>query len=78
MEFITNTLPAKQLHLHMNAIAQLNQVLEYLKNTFVGKDEIIDLLGICLVARENAFFLVLRHGQKCYCSRPITMYCRRK
>lgn len=57
MEFITNTLPAKQLHLHMNAIAQLNQVLEYLKNTFVGKDEIIDLLGICLVARENAFLL---------------------
>ncbi|NBB28023.1 AAA domain-containing protein [Cellulophaga sp. BC115SP] len=41
----------------MNAIAQLNQVLEYLKNTFVGKDEIIDLLGICLVARENAFLL---------------------
>jgi MoxR-like ATPase len=57
MELITNTLPAKQLHLHMNAIAQLNQVLEYLKNTFVGKDEIIDLLGICLVARENAFLL---------------------
>lgn len=57
MEFITNTLPDKQLHLHMNAIAQLNQVLEYLKNTFVGKDEIIDLLGICLVARENAFLL---------------------
>lgn len=57
MGFITNTLPAKQLHLHMNAIDQLNQVLEYLKKTFVGKDEIIDLLGICLVARENAFLL---------------------
>ena len=57
MGFITNTLPAKQFNLLMNAIDQLNQVLEYLKKTFVGKDEIIDLLGICLVARENAFLL---------------------
>ena len=57
MEFITNTLPTKQFNLLMNAIDQLNQVLEYLKKTFVGKDEIIDLLGICLVARENAFLL---------------------
>lgn len=57
MGFTTNTLPVKQFNLHMTAITHLNQVLEYLKKTFVGKDEIIDLLGICLVARENAFLL---------------------
>ncbi|MBI1246250.1 AAA domain-containing protein [bacterium] len=28
-----------------------------MKKAFVGKDEIIDLLGICLVARENLFIL---------------------
>ncbi len=38
-------------------IDQLNSVLRYLKSTFVGKDEIIDLMGICLVARENLFLL---------------------
>ncbi|MEZ5041338.1 MAG: AAA family ATPase [Saprospiraceae bacterium] len=38
-------------------IDQLNQVLNYLKTTFVGKDEIIDLMGIALVARENLFLL---------------------
>ncbi|QDU75588.1 ATPase RavA [Bremerella volcania] len=32
-------------------------VLEPMKQAFVGKDEIIDLLGICLVARENLFIL---------------------
>ncbi|MFN3148747.1 AAA family ATPase [Bremerella sp.] len=32
-------------------------VLEPMKRAFVGKDEIIDLLGICLVARENLFIL---------------------
>ncbi len=32
-------------------------VLEPLKRQFVGKDEIIDLLGLCLVARENLFLL---------------------
>lgn len=32
-------------------------VLSPMKQTFVGKDEIIDLLGICLVARENLFLL---------------------
>lgn len=41
----------------MTAIQKLNEVLKYLKNTFIGKDEIIDLLGITLVARENAFLL---------------------
>jgi MoxR-like ATPase len=33
------------------------QVLEPIKQSFVGKDEIIDLLGLCLVARENLFLL---------------------
>lgn len=41
----------------MNSIEKLNDVLSFVKNAFVGKDEIIDLLGICLVARENAFLL---------------------
>lgn len=36
-------------------ITKLNHVLSYVKETFVGKDDIADLLGICLVARENAF-----------------------
>lgn len=34
-----------------------SEVLEPLKQSFVGKDEIIDLLGLCLVARENLFML---------------------
>jgi len=41
----------------MNSIDKLNEVLRYVKQSFVGKDEIIDLLGICLVAGENAFLL---------------------
>ena len=36
---------------------KLNKVLSQLKSTFVGKNEIIDLLGIGLIARENAFLL---------------------
>ncbi len=32
-------------------------VLEPMKQMFVGKDEIIDLFGVCLVARENLFLL---------------------
>jgi MoxR-like ATPase len=32
-------------------------VLQHLKKTFVDKDEIIDLMGICLVGRENLFLL---------------------
>lgn len=32
-------------------------VLEPMKQSFVGKDEVIDLLGVCLVARENLFIL---------------------
>lgn len=34
-----------------------SDVLNPMKEAFVGKDEIIDLLGICLVARENLFIL---------------------
>ncbi len=41
----------------MKNINKLNDVLTYIKNAFVGKDEIIDLLGIGLIARENAFLL---------------------
>lgn len=36
-------------------IEKLNTVLTYLKDTFVGKNDVVDLLGICLLARENAF-----------------------
>lgn len=41
----------------MTNIEQLNHVLQFVKNTFVGKDAIIDLLGIALIAKENAFLL---------------------
>lgn len=41
----------------MNPIEKLNVVLEHIKASFVGKNEIADLLGISLVARENAFLL---------------------
>lgn len=35
----------------------VQQVLGPMKRAFVGKDEIIDLLGVCLIARENLFIL---------------------
>jgi MoxR-like ATPase len=38
-------------------IDNLNGALQHLKQTFVGKDEIIDLMGICLAGRENLFLL---------------------
>ncbi|MUV04830.1 AAA domain-containing protein [Flavobacterium rakeshii] len=41
----------------MTSIQKLIAVLAELKSAFVGKDEIIDLLGISLVAKENAFLL---------------------
>lgn len=41
----------------MNNNEKLKAVLDFLKSSFIGKDEIIDLLGISLVARENAFLL---------------------
>ncbi|KQT17086.1 ATPase [Chryseobacterium sp. Leaf404] len=36
-------------------IEKLNKVLAFVKDTFVGKNDVVDLLGICLLARENAF-----------------------
>ena len=39
------------------ARALRSEILEPMKRCFVGKDEIIDLLGLCLVARENLFLL---------------------
>ncbi|MCU0434646.1 MAG: AAA family ATPase [Bacteroidia bacterium] len=36
---------------------ELNRALQHLKDTFVGKDDIADLMGISLVARENLFLL---------------------
>lgn len=36
---------------------KLNTILSHVKDAFVGKDEIVDLLGVCLVAKENAFLL---------------------
>lgn len=41
----------------MESREKLNRVLEHIKSAFVGKDEVIDLLGIGLVAGENAFLL---------------------
>lgn len=51
------------LHMHANntnqfaIINNLNNVLQHLKEKFVGKDDIIDLMGICLAGRENMFLL---------------------
>ncbi|MFK8056284.1 MAG: AAA family ATPase [Saprospiraceae bacterium] len=39
----------------MKAILTLASLLDAIKKRFVGKDEIIDVLGLALVARENAF-----------------------
>jgi MoxR-like ATPase len=41
----------------MNQIEKLNSVLQYVKQVFVGKDDIIDLLGISMIAKENLFLL---------------------
>jgi MoxR-like ATPase len=38
-------------------IQKLNAALDFVKASFIGKDEIIDLLGISLIAKENAFLL---------------------
>lgn len=42
---------------HIELIDQLNSILAHLKEKFVGKDDIIDLMGICLAGRENLFLL---------------------
>ena len=41
----------------MELVDKLNHALQHLKATFVGKDDIIDLMGICLAGRENLFLL---------------------
>jgi len=41
----------------MNHIEKIKTVLKEIKAIFVGKDDIIDLLGIGLIAKENAFLL---------------------
>ncbi len=41
----------------MTTTDKLNSVLSYIKQAFIGKNEIVDLLGIGLIARENAFLL---------------------
>lgn len=41
----------------MEKLDKLNAVLNYIKQAFIGKDEIIDILGISLIAKENAFLL---------------------
>lgn len=38
-------------------IEKLKAVLAHIKATFVGKDDVIDLLGISLIAKENTFLL---------------------
>ncbi len=43
--------------LFMSNVENLNKVLNFVKESFVGKNEIVDLLGIGLIARENAFLL---------------------
>lgn len=41
----------------MNETQKIRTILDEIKNIFVGKDEVIDLLGIGLLARENVFLL---------------------
>ncbi|WP_188929224.1 AAA family ATPase [Puia dinghuensis] len=41
----------------MNPTDRLNDVLRHIKHAFIGKDEIVDLLGISLIAKENLFLL---------------------
>ena len=38
-------------------VEQLNRVAGHLKGLFVGKDDVIDLMCLCLVGRENLFLL---------------------
>src|SRR6478752_2904426 len=42
---------------HFALIDHLNHIIRHLKEKFVGKDDIIDLMGICLAGRENLFML---------------------
>lgn len=40
-----------------DAVGRLQAVLNYLKVSFVGKDDVVDLIGLGLVARQNVFLL---------------------
>jgi MoxR-like ATPase len=44
-------------NISLQPVDKLNQALQHVKTTFVGKDDIIDLMGICLAGRENLFLL---------------------
>lgn len=44
-------------NISLHAVDKLNHALQHVKTTFVGKDDIIDLMGICLAGRENLFLL---------------------
>lgn len=47
------------------------ELLEALRHEYVGRDEVIDLLGLCLVAGENLFLLMASwNGQECDCAFP--------
>lgn len=49
---------AESLPTHLQISHKLKvDVLQPLKETFVGKDEVIDLLGVCLTAGEHLFLL---------------------
>jgi MoxR-like ATPase len=50
-ELTTTVLAAAQKH----AQELRERVLEPLRRTFVGKQEVVDVLGVCLVASEHAF-----------------------
>ena len=41
----------------MNETKKIRTILDEIKQVFVGKDEVIDLLGIGLLAKENVFLL---------------------
>lgn len=41
----------------MSELSKLKSVLDHIKTSFIGKDEVVDLLGIGLLARENLFVL---------------------
>jgi MoxR-like ATPase len=47
----------KNTAIDFQLVDKLNAVLQQIKTTFVGKDDIIDLMGICLAGRENLFLL---------------------
>lgn len=48
----------ESLELALNTAGRVQtELLDVVKREFVGKDEVIDLLGICLVAGENLFLL---------------------